>query len=72
MAMADARTKADALAQAAGVTVKGVATISEVSVSSPITYYAPTAGVAKDSVSTPIQTGTTDVTIQVTVSYLIG
>ena len=72
MAMADARTKADALAQAAGVTVKGVATISEVSVSSPITYYAPTAGVAKDSVSTPIQTGTTDVTIQVNVSYVIG
>ncbi|MGD0861308.1 MAG: SIMPL domain-containing protein [Candidatus Limnocylindrales bacterium] len=73
LAMADAHAKANALAQAAGVSIKGVATISEVSASSPITYY-PTAGLAAGSasVSTPIQTGTTDITVQVTVSYLIG
>ena len=72
LAMTDARSKGNALAQAAGVSIVGVASVTEVTASSPITYYAPTAGVAKDSVSTPIQSGTTDVTIQVTVSYLIG
>jgi uncharacterized protein len=73
LAMTNAHTDAAALAQAAGVSIKGVASISEVS-SSPITYYPSfaAAGVAKDSVSTPVQTGTTDVTVQVTVSYLIG
>lgn len=72
LAMTDARTKADALAQAASVQIKGVASIAEVTVSSPIYYAA--AGLADKaaSVSTPIQTGTTDITIQVTVSYLIG
>ena len=72
LAMTNARSRADALVQAAGVSIKGVAMISEVT-SSPVTYY-PTyaAAAAKDSVSTPIQTGTTDITVQVTVSYLIG
>ena len=53
--------------------ITGVATISEVT-SSPVTYY-PTAaalGAAAAPQSTPIQTGTTDITVQVTVSYLIG
>ncbi|MGD0019206.1 MAG: SIMPL domain-containing protein [Candidatus Limnocylindrales bacterium] len=74
LAMADARSRADALAQAAGVSIKGVATINETSASSPINYYPSyaAAGVSKDAVSTPIQTGTTDITVQVTVSYLIG
>lgn len=73
LAMADARTKADELASAGGVSVKGVASISETT-TTPIVY----SGVAMDKaaaagqVATPIQTGTTDVTIQVTVSYLIG
>jgi uncharacterized protein YggE len=73
LAMADARTKADELASAGGVSVKGVASISETT-TTPIVY----SGVALDKaaaagqVATPIQTGTTDVTIQVTVSYLIG
>lgn len=73
LAMTDARTKADALASAASVQIKGVASISEVTVSSPM-YYASGSmdKLAAASVSTPIQTGTTDVQIQVTVSYLIG
>jgi uncharacterized protein YggE len=72
MAMADARSKADALASAAGVQVKGVASIAEVTTSSPI-MYASAGAVDKAAVaSTPIQTGTTDTQIQVTVSYLIG
>jgi uncharacterized protein len=73
LAMADAKSKADALAKAAGVTVKGVASITEVTTSSPTYYYgAPMAAAAGKDVSTPIQTGTTDIQIQVTVSYLIG
>jgi uncharacterized protein YggE len=72
LAMTDARAKADALASAAGVQIKGVASISETTVSTPIYYAA--AGLADKaaSVSTPIQSGTTDIQIQVTVSYLIG
>ncbi len=73
LAMTDARAKADALAQAAGVSIKGVASINETTVSSPITYSAGAmADKAAAQVSTPIQTGTTDITIEVTVSYLIG
>src|SRR5664280_129548 len=66
--------KADALAQAAGVSVKGVASITETSSQpTPIYYTAGALDAAKaQSVSTPIQTGTTDITIQVTVTYLIG
>jgi len=74
LAMTEARARADALAQAAGVAVKGVASISEASSQPTPIYYS---GAAMDSaktasVSTPVQTGTTDITIQVTVVYLIG
>jgi len=73
LAMTDARTKADALASASGVQVKGVASIAEVTTSSPIMYASAGAlDKAALSASTPIQTGTTDTQIQVTVSYLIG
>ncbi len=74
LAMADARTKADALAQAAGVSVKGVANITETSSQPTPIYFAAGAALdgAKAMSSTPIQTGTTDITIQVTVTYLIG
>jgi uncharacterized protein YggE len=73
LAMSDARAKADALASAAGVSVKGVASISETTTTSPVAY----GGVALDKaasaqVATPIQSGTTDVVVDVTVSYLIG
>jgi uncharacterized protein YggE len=74
LAMAEAKAKADALAQAAGVSVKGVANITETSSQpTPIYFAAGAMDAAKaSSVSTPIQTGTTDITIQVTVTYLIG
>ena len=71
-AMADAKAKADTLARAAGVAITGVATISE-TVSTPI-WYAPemsAAGGAKDSATTPVMPGSTDVTISVNVAYLI-
>jgi uncharacterized protein YggE len=69
-AMTDARAKAEALAGSAGVTIKGVASISETSSSTPVYYNEAKYDMAA-AASTPIQTGTTDVTIQVTVSYLI-
>ena len=70
-AMVDAKAKADTLANAAGVSITGVASISE-SVSTPI-WYGPemAAGAAEDRASTPVMPGSTDVTITVQVSYLI-
>jgi len=73
LAMADARTKADALTSAASVSVTGVATINETTAQTNPTYYGAALDAARaQSVSTPIQTGTTDIVVQVTVSYLIG
>jgi uncharacterized protein YggE len=71
--MADAKSKAVALTSAAGVSIKGVASITETTAQTNPTYYGalPMAASA-GSVSTPIQTGTTDVVVQVSVSYLIG
>ncbi len=74
-AMTEARAKADTLAAAAGVSVGGVASISETS--APVPYpipYAMGASAPTDSkamIATPIQTGTNDVTITVVVVYLI-
>jgi uncharacterized protein YggE len=73
-AMAEAKAKAQTLATAAGITIGGVASISETS--APIPYpvmYGAAAPAAADmsKVATPIQAGTTDVTITVNVVYLI-
>ena len=73
LAMNDALAKATALTAAANVSIKGVASISETS-TTPITY---SGGATMDSkaaaqVATPIQTGTTDVVISVSVTYVIG
>ena len=70
-AMADAKAKATTLSTAAGVSITGVASISE-SVSTPMWYgrdYAAVAGAAE--APTPVMPGSTDVTITVNVSYLI-
>lgn len=73
LAMADARTKADALTAAANVSVTGVSAITETTAQTNPTYYGAALDAAKAaSVSTPVQTGTTDIIVQVTVSYLIG
>jgi hypothetical protein len=71
LAMADARARADTLARVAGVKIKGVAAISE-TVSSYVPVYDYAAADAVREASTPIQSGTTEVKIQVTVAYLIG
>lgn len=73
-AMNEAKASADTLAKSAGVSITGVATISEASTPVPYpVYYGVAAGApAADSVKTPVQPGTSDVTITVTVAYLIG
>ena len=72
LAMQDARAKADALVSAGGVTIKGVASINETTTSTPIYYAGAMAADKAAGASTPVQPGTTDVTVTVTVSYLIG
>ncbi len=71
-AMNEAKAHAQTLASAAGVSISGVASISETTASTPWPIYAggQAAGV-KDS-STVVMPGTADVTITVSVVYLIG
>jgi uncharacterized protein YggE len=71
-AMKNARAKADALAKAAGVSITGVSQISEQpgSVPVPVPYFAEGASGAK-AASTPIQVGTNEVDVSVSVVYLI-
>jgi hypothetical protein len=74
-AMAAAKTKAQTLARAAGVAITGVASISETSAPPPQPYYMEgarfSAALAQDA-GTPIQVGTNEVVVTVTVEYLIG
>jgi uncharacterized protein YggE len=76
-AMKDAKAKADALAQAAGVNITGVASISEVSSPTPYPVYfgkdSAAAGVpaAVDRPSTPVQPGQVTLEVTITVTYLI-
>jgi uncharacterized protein YggE len=71
-AMQDARATADALAKAAGVSITGVAAITEQSENVPVPVpYLPTAGAADKAASTPVQAGTNEVDVSVSVVYLI-
>ena len=72
-AVADARTNAEVLAAAAGVSIAGVAAISESSSSLPIPMFrGEMARVAMADVSTPVEAGTNEVAISVAVTFLIG
>ena len=73
-ALNQAKASADTLAKAAGISITGVATISEVAAPAPYPMYfgAMAAAPVVDTARTPIQPGSSDVTITVTVSYLIG
>jgi uncharacterized protein len=73
-AMTQAKANADTLASAAGVTITGVASISEATAQTPYPIYYGTAvgGAPVKDAPTPIEAGTTDVTITVSVVYLIG
>lgn len=75
-AVTDARSHADALAGAAGVTITGIQSISETTVSSPWPVYGAGVSDSKGSVPapavpTPVQLGTQDITITISVTYLI-
>ncbi len=71
-AMQDARATADALASAAGVTITGVQSIAEQSSNppTPVPYLAAGAARAAD-LSTPVQVGTNEIDVSVSVVYLI-
>ncbi|MEO8468714.1 MAG: SIMPL domain-containing protein [Chloroflexota bacterium] len=72
-AMAEAKSKAQTLATAAGVSIKGVASINETSAPIPYPmYYGAQAGAAVRDMATPVEPGTNEVTVTVAVVYLIG
>lgn len=73
-AMAQAKAKATTLANAAGVSITGVASISETvaPIPYPIYYGYGMAGSPGKDVSTPVAPGSTEVSVSVAVVYLIG
>lgn len=72
-AMAQAKAKADTLAAAAGVSVTGVASISETAAPTPypINYAGERAAALAQDAATPVQPGTNEVIVTVSVAYLI-
>ena len=72
-AVTDAKAKADTLAKGVGVSITGVSSISE-TVSTPVWYGREMAAgaLAPADASTPVMPGTTDVTIDVQVTFLIN
>jgi uncharacterized protein YggE len=70
-AMADAKKRAQALAQAAGVSLGTLLTVTEVSAPSPVPYMAGDVKAGVD-VATPVQVGTTDLEVTVTATFAIG
>ncbi len=70
-AMTQAKAIADTLASSAGVSITGVSSISETSGPMPYpVYYGAARAVAADA-ATPVQVGTNEVTVTVSVVYLI-
>ncbi len=73
-AVADAKAKADTLASGLGIRIQGVASVSE-QVSTPVWYgrnFAMAGAAVAEDAATPVMPGSTDVTINVSVSFLIG
>jgi uncharacterized protein len=73
-AMAEAKAKAQTLADAAGVSIAGVASISETLAPTPYPVYSGAMGAAPASkdVATPVQPGSSEVSVTIAVVYLIG
>jgi uncharacterized protein YggE len=73
-AMAQAKAKATTLAGAAGVSITGVASISETvaPIPYPVYYGYGVAGAPGRDVATPVAPGSTEVSVSVSVVYLIG
>lgn len=70
-AVRDARARADTLAAAAGVTITGVASISE-TYSAPWPWYGDGRDFAAGESPTPVVPGESEITISVAIVYLIG
>ena len=70
-AIADAKTRATELANAAGVTLGAATMITEVSAPGPVPYEYRGAAPAADEAGTPILPGTTEVQVDVEVTYAI-
>jgi uncharacterized protein YggE len=70
-AIADAKARATELAQAAGVSLGDATMITEVSAPAPIPYEFRAAAPAADAAGTPILAGTTEVQVDVEVTYAI-
>jgi hypothetical protein len=72
-AMADAKSKADALAAAGNVTITGIQSISEVSAPVPMPFpYEARAAAAGDTATTPVEPGNVTTEVTVSVVYLIS
>lgn len=73
-AMDEAKAKATTLASAAGISISGVASISEsvAPVPYPIYYGYGMAGAPGKDASTPVMAGSTEIIVTVSVVYLIG
>jgi hypothetical protein len=67
--MADAKARAQTLAQAAGVTLGAPVSISEVSAPSPVPF---AAAAPQALASTPVEAGTTQIEVDVQVTFAIG
>lgn len=70
-AMSAAKAKAQSLAAAAGVSIEGVASISETVAPVPYPVYYGAAAVLRDA-ATPVEAGTNEVSVTVAVVYVIG
>lgn len=73
-AMAEAQAKAKTLADAANVSISGVASIAEqvAPLPYPISYGAMAGAAAGNDTTTPVEAGTNEITVTVTVVYLIA
>jgi uncharacterized protein len=71
-AMSEAKAKAQTLAAAAGVSITGVASISETVAPIPYATFGARDLAPAADVATPIQPGTNEVSVTVAVTYLIG
>ena len=70
LAVADARSRAETLAAAAGVRVATVAAISEGGAQAPFEAYPMMRSMAKDA-ATPVEAGMTEIAVSVTVAFTI-
>ncbi len=71
-AMTAARAKAQTLAAAAGVSIDGVASISETVAPIPYPVYYGAAAAALRDAATPVEAGTNEVSVTIAVVYVIG